>query len=44
MNREVEQTEELIDLGAASTETRGGVIPAPEDEKGFLPGAGISDD
>lgn len=44
MNRELEPTEDLIDLGVASTETRGGVIPAPEDEYGFLPTAGISDD
>lgn len=44
MNREFEQTEDLIDLGAASTETRGGVIPAPEDEYGFLPSTGLNDD
>lgn len=44
MNRDLEQTEDLIDLGAASAETRGGVIPAPVDDYGYLPDGGISND
>jgi hypothetical protein len=43
MNRDGQQSEELIDLGAASTETKG-VIGAPGDELGFLRPTALSDD
>jgi hypothetical protein len=44
MNREPQPAVELIDLGTASTETKGGLIAVPADEKGFYNQAGISDD
>jgi hypothetical protein len=44
MNREPEHAGNLIDLGAASAETKGGLIAVPQDEKGFYNQAGISDD
>lgn len=44
MKRETEHDADLIDLGAASTETRGGLIAPPVDERGFYSAAGISDD
>lgn len=42
MNREPEQRDDLIDLGAASAETKG-VLGPPEDEIGFLRETGLSD-
>jgi hypothetical protein len=44
MNRELEQAEDLIDLGAASVETKGGPVALPIDDQGFYTQAGISDD
>lgn len=43
MARENEHSEELIDLGAASTETHGGG-PMPIDEALGFPEAGLGDD
>jgi hypothetical protein len=44
MDYEPEQSDELVDLGTASTETKGGVIAAPGDEIGYFIAAGLSDD
>jgi hypothetical protein len=44
MNREPEHDDELIDLGPASTETKGGPINLRVDEEGHFGAAGISDD
>jgi hypothetical protein len=43
MDRDCEHTEPLIDLGAASAETKG-VIGAPGDEVGLLRPSSLSDD
>jgi len=43
MNREFETSEELIDLGAASAETKGAAV-GQGDEIGLLPRTGLSDD
>jgi hypothetical protein len=43
MNRELEHTDDLIDLGAASTETKG-AVGSPGDEIGLLKPTGLSDD
>lgn len=43
MNRDLDHTGELIDLGAATAETKGGFGP-PIDDVQQLPAAGLSDD
>jgi hypothetical protein len=43
MNREHEHTDDLIDLGAASAETKG-VGPGTGDEIGLFLQAGLNDD
>lgn len=43
MNRELDHTDELIDLGAATAETKG-VIGPPRDEVGLFELPGLSDD
>ena len=43
MNRDLEHTDDLIDLGAASALTQGGFGP-PIDDVQQLPAAGLSDD
>lgn len=43
MNHDFEQTEDLIDLGAASVETKG-AVGAPDDEIGLYLQTGISED
>jgi hypothetical protein len=44
MNRELEHTDDVIDLGAASDQTKGGPVALPIDEQGAFTPAGISDD
>lgn len=43
MNREFEQDDDVIDLGAASAETKG-AVGSPDDEIGLYLQAGLSDD
>lgn len=43
MNRELDQSEDLIDLGAASVETKG-AVGSPDDEIGLFLVTGLSDD
>ena len=43
MNRELDHTDDLIDLGAATSETKG-VLGPPVDEIGLFEQTGLSDD
>lgn len=43
MNRDIEQSQELIDLGAASVETKG-IFGPPRDEVGEYQLNGLSED